>query len=772
MKKVLLRSVLTFLASVSILAAAMSGAEAKAAGQLSQKGRAVQRQGSYLPAKAQSRCLCASQASLQKPVVPPEIWLDSYSTKPGQSIGFGGRGFLPGEQVDVRLGNLEDVPSKSASRLLVAAFANAGGNVNGEASIPFLPPGDYPFIVVGLQSQDMLIRNLTVLGFAPWVVLDNYAPPPSARLGFQGQGFAPGEPVLVYFDRQTGQQIAQLKADRDGQFAVNRGVELPAQLGDHSLILVGVNSGSVVKVNFEILPPAPAPTPSPTTDRSATLAQTSPRPAAGGSARALFTPAASVSSAHTRGTAPGMSSALGAFSFQNPLMLVLVLLLLWLLLCIFLALLLFIAPLFQKLGFRRRASQEGASRSLQECEGLTDAATPASSATGVIAPVPFSVQHRAHPPARFCPRCGVQIAPEASRCAVCRGELPQTPRLASEEKERSLSQAAASPVFSPWLPDGSAGASVEKQAALQPSRTSMPERGGEEYRSSARQHQPGLALCFSARSDRGRKRAACENEDSFLAVTGALRRGNTIEPFGLFVVADGMGGHADGHKASGTAVEALFHSLVPTLLQQDWPEHAVLPLLAQAIQGVNERLYQANQHDHTAMGCTVTAALVMGRAAHICNVGDSRTYLLGSLAPLQRVTVDHSLVESLVVAGIIQRADVYTHPKRNQIFRCLGHQPWVEVDTFHQPLTSGEFLLLCSDGLWEMVRDPEMEATLRQTHDVAQASSMLVARANENGGLDNITVIVVQLTNEDRPFNQPGITSLASNQSGLLVNSA
>ena len=268
-----------------------------------------------------------------------------------------------------------------------------------------------------------------------------------------------------------------------------------------------------------------------------------------------------------------------------------------------------------------------------------------------------------------------------------------------------------------------------------------------------------IRLRSSARSDRGRVRQ--NNEDN----VHLWAEENSV----LAVVADGMGGHDDGHTASGVAVETLFHFLVPTLLRQEWPAQKLLPLLSDAIQEVNERLYQKNQRDHTSMGCTVTAALVTGREAHICNVGDSRTYLLGSLASLQRVTVDHSLVESLVVAGIIQRADVYTHPKRNQIFRCLGHQPWVEVDTFRQPLASGEKVLLCSDGLWEMVRDPEMEATLRQSSDVSQASNLLVARANENGGLDNVTVIVVELTNEHGCLNQPGITSISSTQSGLLV---
>jgi serine/threonine protein phosphatase PrpC len=768
MRKVVLRSVLTFLASVSILAATISGADAKAAGQPAHPAQAAQRQGSFLLSKALGRCACPAQRPLQKQAIPPEIWLDSYSIEPGQSVGFGGRGFQPGEQVDVRLGDLEDVPSKSASRLLVAAFANAGGNVTGEATIPFLPAGDYPFIVVGRQSQDMLVRNLTVLGFAPWVVLDNYAPPPSARLGFKGHGFAPGEPVQVYFDQQSGQQVTQLNADHTGQFADYAGVELPAQPGDHSLILVGVYSGSVVTVNFEILPAAASPTPQPTTGQMTALALGASHPTAGSTARVPSVPAASMESAFSARALVG--SIFGAVSLQNPVTLVLLVLILWLILCIFLALLLMLAPLWQKLRFRRRNSQGNKCSSQEGFKGLTQADAAASSVAGGTVSMPVAAQEGAHQPARFCPRCGVRNVSGASRCVVCGGELPSLPGLATGEQERSRTQAAASSMLPAWSPGAPGAPAVEKTASWQPPLTALSGRGGEAYRSQTQRYQPGLAMRFSAKTDRGYKRASSENEDSFLAVTGALRSRDAVEPFGLFVVADGMGGHADGHKASSAAVETLFRSLVPALLREGGlPEQDLSPLLAQAIQEVNERLYQANQRDHTKMGCTVTAALVTGRQAYICNVGDSRTYVLGTLASLQRVTVDHSLVESLVFAGIIQRADVYTHPKRNQIFRCLGHQPWVEIDTFCLPLVSGEKLLLCSDGLWEMVRDPEMEATLRQTQDATEATSSLIARANENGGLDNITVIVVELTNEAAGFRQPGITSLSSPQSGLLV---
>lgn len=739
MRKIVLSSVLTLLASVSLLLAATQSADAQVAGQLARGGRVVQWQGSHLLALVRGGCACPRQRPRQRQVVPPQIWLDSYSIKPGQTFGFGGRGFQPGERVDIRLGDLEDVPSKSKSRLLVAAFANAGGNVNGEASIPFMPAGDYPLIAVGHENQEMLVRNLTVLGFAPWVVLDNYAPPPSTQFGFKGQGFAPGEPVLVYFDQQTGQQVTRLTADRDGEFAVYQGVESPAQPGDHALILVGVYSGAVVKVNFEILPPASAPAPPPTNGplaasapaasrlSASSTARAAPAPAAGSTARAAPAPAASRRgalglSAPLNGAlgASGLGGALGALSLQNPAMLVLLVLLLWVLLCLFLVLLLLFAPLVHKRPFGRRASLKTALRAGGQSEGAPQAPLSVASTTGVISPALLPSQDQAHQPARFCPRCGVRNISRASRCAVCGGELPQMAGAAAGAKEQERSR---------------------------------------------------LALRFSAKADRGRKRAGDENEDSFLAVTGARRSKDRVEPFGLFVVADGMGGHGDGHKASGTAVESLFHALVPSLLHEEWAEHDLLPLLSQAIQGVNERLYQTNQCDQTRMGCTLTAALVTGREAHICNVGDSRTYLLGTLAPLRRVTVDHSLVESLVVAGIIQRAEVYTHPKRNQIFRCLGHQPWVEVDTFRQPLAHGEMLLLCSDGLWEMVRDPEMEAILRQMRDVTDASSRLVARANENGGLDNIAVIVVACTNEALSLTQPGLLSLSSTQPGLLVSS-
>ena len=382
----------------------------------------------------------------------------------------------------------------------------------------------------------------------------------------------------------------------------------------------------------------------------------------------------------------------------------------------------------------------------------------------------------------ICPRCGAQNVPGASVCANCGFDLPQGlggTSGAGRGMGRSIS-GGPQPLNLPPLavPPPPAPDIAEMPTMIQQNQSMTPaemdstlptvpavQAGEATVVMRGRQRQP-LGIKVSTKSDVGRKRAGKANEDNFLAVTGAWQHNGQIQPFGVFVIADGMGGHANGQDASRMAIETIYQHLTENLPQHDMPDDDLGAFLQQAIQRANQMIYHQNQKDHADMGCTMTAALVTGNEAHICNVGDSRTYVLPQNDHLQRVTTDHSIVESLVAAGVIQKDDVYTHPKRNQIYRSLGEKEAAEIDVFRQRLAPGDKLLLCCDGLWEMIRDPDIEQVLRHD-DLPQVSEKLIEMANENGGVDNITAVVVKVTEDTKPPRQPAIQSVASGPANL-----
>jgi serine/threonine protein phosphatase PrpC len=205
----------------------------------------------------------------------------------------------------------------------------------------------------------------------------------------------------------------------------------------------------------------------------------------------------------------------------------------------------------------------------------------------------------------------------------------------------------------------------------------------------------------------------------------------------MFLVADGMGGHQAGEVASRGAVELVIKEYYGDT------GHDVGTSLVRAFRAANQQIYSQAQADPSkaGMGTTLVAAVILGRKVYLANVGDSRAYLINEKG-ISQITEDHSWVEEQVRAGLLSPEQAYRHPQRNLLTRALGSKPAVEVDLFEGELGEGDSLLLCSDGLTGRVEDAEI-ASVVQEHPAEEAARLLVAQANERGGNDNISVLIV-----------------------------
>lgn len=260
--------------------------------------------------------------------------------------------------------------------------------------------------------------------------------------------------------------------------------------------------------------------------------------------------------------------------------------------------------------------------------------------------------------------------------------------------------------------------------------------------------RPAQQLVVGTGWDTGIKRKHKPNEDSLVALQSICTCNGRLIPFGLFVVADGMGGHAYGQQASQIAIHSMIQSVLPNLMKSNSLSNAsLIKMLLDSVEQANQAIchYIREQVEGVDMGTTLTAALSVDAKAYIVNVGDSRTYLYREGKGLSQITRDHSLVARLVASGAIAPDEVYTHPGRNKVYRFVGDSKGVEVDWFVVDLWKGDRLLLCSDGLWEMVRDPEIERIIESRTDAMQVSERLVQAALNGGGADNVSVIVVQV---------------------------
>lgn len=236
------------------------------------------------------------------------------------------------------------------------------------------------------------------------------------------------------------------------------------------------------------------------------------------------------------------------------------------------------------------------------------------------------------------------------------------------------------------------------------------------------------------------------NEDALFMLTTNLVDKNSNLPFGLYVVADGMGGHLHGEVASRLAIHIMASHVIqkfylPLLTQAARPEESLQDILQGGIQSAHRSIMK----DVPGGGTTLTAALVMGNQATIAHVGDSRGYLIDPNNRIESVTRDHSLVRRLVELGQITQEEAAVHPQRNVLYRALGQGEPFEPDISTIQLPGRGYLLLCSDGLWGVITEAEIYRLVISSPSPHTACQRLVEAANKGGGPDNITAVLIQL---------------------------
>lgn len=253
--------------------------------------------------------------------------------------------------------------------------------------------------------------------------------------------------------------------------------------------------------------------------------------------------------------------------------------------------------------------------------------------------------------------------------------------------------------------------------------------------------QPDISLAADAQSNVGRVRE--NNEDSVLLWSR--------EHVALAVVADGMGGAVAGEEASRIAVQTIYQMLLNAEMQTALSDDSLTPqdvgsrmksVIAQANRAI---VRHSDQHPHLrGMGTTVTSAFVQGTHAVIGHVGDSRAYLVqGDTGAIEQITVDHSFVEAMVMAGHITRAEAEDHPMKNILYRALGQSLEMDVDLYDVELQVGDRMILCSDGLTLHVRPSEIAEAALNAKSPEAIGKQLIDLANSRGGKDNVSVVVI-----------------------------
>jgi protein phosphatase len=306
------------------------------------------------------------------------------------------------------------------------------------------------------------------------------------------------------------------------------------------------------------------------------------------------------------------------------------------------------------------------------------------------------------------------------------GNSPVTPVSSDEEAEPSFDE-----LFEATPPPPTA---VEPVAPVAPATVPVPARS--------------FAGLFAVgwMTDTGRVRD--HNEDALCIFSGQQESDNAMPPFGLFMLADGMGGHHDGEVASAlalrvTAERLLSQIYMPILsgIERGADQPSLTDVIRDAIAQANRLVTQ----ELPGSGCTLTCGMVLGDRLFVGHVGDSRAYLLRKDQAPKQLTKDHSLVNRLMEMGQLTEQEAAVHPQRNVLYRAIGQGGSLEVDVLTYALKHEDRLLLCSDGLWGMLEEAEMWRLLEDTTSPQAACVELVQAANEAGGNDNISVVLTDI---------------------------
>lgn len=274
--------------------------------------------------------------------------------------------------------------------------------------------------------------------------------------------------------------------------------------------------------------------------------------------------------------------------------------------------------------------------------------------------------------------------------------------------------------------------------------------GAPEAPAPARPHKQQTALTYGIASHTGMVRD--NNEDACFAMHWHAITVNARPNFGFFIVADGMGGHLDGEKAAATAVQTLASEMLERIyipLLRDF-KASDSPTILDALVYASEKANLAVIKEVPGGGTTLSTVAIVDNLAYLVHVGDSRAYLIHH-NEIEQLTTDHTLVQRLVEMEELTPEEAEDYPQKNVLYRAIGQNEQLKIERLIRSLPPGAQMLICSDGLWDLVDDSTLKQVTLESSSPQDACDRLVALANKHGGTDNITVIILKIPDSPPP---------------------